>query len=94
MLYETETGSIYEVDEANKRIRRLTGKGNPTPRMGLDGEWREYHDLNLNSHGGLSITWVIDQVEDENGNYGSCFRTTQTSSVIRTQKTFAAGLAS
>lgn len=85
MLYETQSGSIYEVDEANKKIRRLSGVNSPTPYVGKDGDWKEYHDLNINVvTGGLSIVWRIDQVEDENGDYGSCFRTTQTSRVVKT----------
>jgi hypothetical protein len=45
MIVRTETGSIYEVDRKNKRVRRLTGEKNPTPRMGKDGEWKTYHDI-------------------------------------------------
>lgn len=45
MLFYTVSGSAYEVDSVNKRIRRLSGKANPTPRQGKDGEWRNYAEL-------------------------------------------------
>lgn len=44
MKFETASGSLYEVDEENKRVRRLIGVQDPTPRQGSDGEWREYLD--------------------------------------------------
>jgi hypothetical protein len=34
--------SSYEVDTANKRVRRLCGVNDPTPSQGKDGEWRAY----------------------------------------------------
>lgn len=42
MKFITESGSTYEVDEENKRVRRLAGKADPTPRQGKDGEWKSY----------------------------------------------------
>lgn len=45
MVIHTQNGSIYEVDRKNKRVRRLSGKGNPTPKLGVDGEWRLYLDI-------------------------------------------------
>jgi len=44
MKFETETGSLYEIDEAANRVRRLIGVKNPTPRQGNDGEWKTYED--------------------------------------------------
>lgn len=44
MIFRTES-STYEVDRAGRRIRRVSGKGPPTPRMGEEGEWRRYSDL-------------------------------------------------
>lgn len=43
MRFTTETGSIYQIDEANKLICRLTGKLPPTERQ-TEG-WREYDSL-------------------------------------------------
>ena len=58
MKIVTETGSTYEIDVANKRIRRLTGKGNPTPRVGKDGKWREYNSIGPVKEGlRLAIVW-------------------------------------
>jgi hypothetical protein len=45
MIFHTFSGSIYEIDETNKQIRRLTGATNPTPRQGKDCEWRKYDSL-------------------------------------------------
>lgn len=45
MKFETETGSLYEVDLESKKIRRLNGKGNPTPRQGQDGQWKKYINI-------------------------------------------------
>ena len=53
--------SIYEVDEQNKRIRRLEGANDPTPNQGEDGVWREYVSLDP-CQGGYLIVW------DEGGN--------------------------
>lgn len=43
--FTTLSGSVYEVDEPNKRIRRTYGTAPPTERQGEDGEWREYLSL-------------------------------------------------
>lgn len=45
MRFITISGSTYEVDQDNKKIRRLKGKADPTPRQGQDGVWREYINL-------------------------------------------------
>ncbi len=42
VYFETVSGSAYELDEANRRIRRLRGAHAPRARQGADGEWREY----------------------------------------------------
>lgn len=41
-IIKTESGSIYELDQANKRIRRIEGMQVPTPRMGSDGTWKTF----------------------------------------------------
>lgn len=38
----TASGSLYEIDQAGSRIRRLSGQGPGTPRVGPDGEWRAF----------------------------------------------------
>jgi hypothetical protein len=44
-MYFSTANSTYEVDRANKRIRRLDGVKTATKRVGVDGEWRTYADL-------------------------------------------------
>ncbi len=55
MIFTTETGSVYEVDETNRRIRRLTGAGKPTERVG-DG-WREYASIGVTVGEESMIIW-------------------------------------
>lgn len=43
--FQTESGSVYELDTANKRVRRIGGVRAPTPRQGADGGWRAYEYL-------------------------------------------------
>lgn len=44
--YLTESGSIYEVDEDNKRMRKLTRNVTPdTTRIPQDGAWRAFEDV-------------------------------------------------
>lgn len=45
MRFITQSGSVYEVDADNKKLRRLTGRTDPTPRLGKDGEWRQYSEI-------------------------------------------------
>lgn len=45
MQFTTKSGSVYEVDQVNKRIRRLIGVKETTDRQGPEGEWRSYKDL-------------------------------------------------
>ena len=42
MIFHTISGSVYECDQDNKRVRRLAGVSDPTPRQGKDGDWRNY----------------------------------------------------
>lgn len=41
----TESGSVYELDEVQRRVRRLSGVTTPTARQSADGEWQEYAKL-------------------------------------------------
>lgn len=45
MKFTTVSGSVYEVNTETKKIRRLNGAEDPTPRMGKDGQWRSYQKL-------------------------------------------------
>jgi hypothetical protein len=42
MTFATMSGSRYELDTEGKRMRRLGGRNEPTPRQGVDGQWRRY----------------------------------------------------
>ena len=42
VTFATESGSLYELDPANRRVRRISGERAPTPRQGTDGEWKTY----------------------------------------------------
>lgn len=44
MTFTTRSGSRYELDAEGRRVRRLGGSTEPTPRQGIDGRWREYVD--------------------------------------------------
>ena len=43
MIFRTEHGSVYEVDEVCRNIRRLSGAR--PPKKGVDGEWQPYVEL-------------------------------------------------
>lgn len=61
MKFITETGSIYEVDESNNKIRRLEGSHDPTPRQGPDGEWKEYLRLSsIQIDKSVIIIWKME----------------------------------
>jgi len=42
MIFQTISGSTYELDLEGKKIRRMEGIIDPTPRQGVDGEWRTF----------------------------------------------------
>jgi hypothetical protein len=42
MIFYTISGSIYEIDENRKQIRRLHGNNEPTSRQGKNGNWKKY----------------------------------------------------
>lgn len=46
MIYKTRSGSVYQVDHEGKRVRRMSGENDPTPRQGVDGEWKSFHHIN------------------------------------------------
>ncbi len=54
-LIQTEN-SNYEIDYPNKRVRRLTSSHAPTPRQGIDGEWREFLAM-YRMEGSLLFVW-------------------------------------
>jgi hypothetical protein len=85
ITFETKSGSIYEVNEEEKKIRRLSGTNQPTERQGQDGEWKVYESLCSSSFGLLKeeepavIVWGFDEL----GNNGSgILKTTVTSPIV------------
>jgi len=55
------SGSHYEWDQGNNRIRRLAGVNDPTSRQGLDGEWRDVYTVIFLAQGqGACIIWKGD----------------------------------
>lgn len=63
MKFTTASGSVYEVNRDSKKIRRLNGAGDPTPRAGKDGEWRSYKEVipdPIKVGSGVAILWGDD----------------------------------
>ncbi len=65
MTFRTESGSVYEMDVENQRVRRLNGPRDPTPRQGPDGEWRGYEKALLLETGKMLFVWRHDIVDGE-----------------------------
>lgn len=54
MIFHTESGSVYELDLRQKRLRRLSGVATPrTP----DGEWREFVACVRMPDGSMLFEW-------------------------------------
>jgi len=84
VVFETITGSTYEVDEIEKKIRRVSGKRPAQPRQGEDGEWKPYEattEIAVGRH--VVIQWPAGTPLHEGSPYGAkpC---TITSTVVRT----------
>lgn len=59
MKFTTYSGSIYQVDDANKRIRRMHGVKPPTERQGND--WKTYASISAIEVGKpVLIVWGSD----------------------------------
>lgn len=60
MKFFTETGSIYQIDTANKKIRRLSGTRPATSRIG-ENEWKKYLSIaDLSLDRSAIIVWGDD----------------------------------
>lgn len=65
MKFETQTGSLYEVDFDKKMIRRLAGLFPAQPRQGEDGVWKAYLDIEGPIVGqGCLIMWPLTERSD------------------------------
>lgn len=73
LLVHTEN-STYEIDRDGRRIRRIEGANEPTPRFSEDGLWHDYAEL---SHlevdrvfhiswldGGMTLMSTVLDIED------------------------------
>jgi len=52
----TTVNSVYQINEADHTIRRLSSVNDPTPRQGKDGDWQAYESIQPHL-GGLLIVW-------------------------------------
>lgn len=60
----TQSGSVYEVDETNMKARRVTGVRSPTFRFSEDGRWRTYEELFLNQGESMVVVWEFGVGDD------------------------------
>jgi len=77
MLFQTESGSLYQVDTEGKRIRRIVGS-TPTTRIG-HGDWRHYasiHPEEIIIGAPVLIVWGVDPNDPQR------LQTTLTSHVV------------
>ena len=42
ITFTTETGSVYQLDQAQMWVRRMTGTHPPTANQRTDGDWQHY----------------------------------------------------
>ena len=77
MKFTTQSGSVYEVNQTDKQIRRVSGSKKPTLRQGQDGDWKSYSTLSPIKVGQpVVIVWAI-----VDGTSETVFKTTFTSDV-------------
>jgi len=73
----TTANSVYQINEADHMIRRVSGTADPTPRQGTDGAWQEYSTIaplldglmivwGINPNGTAKATWTSKVMEDTN----------------------------
>lgn len=79
----TTANSVYEVDYGAKRVRRIVGMNEPTPRQGDDGAWKEFVSCQ-DSGNGLLIRWL-------GVNTSGSYPGTWTSKVVQTEEIEDAG---
>lgn len=63
-IVKTEN-SVYEINTAECKVRRLVGVNDPTPRQGEDGVWKWYEDLMPSTPElgyPLCIVWSVDDM--------------------------------
>jgi len=65
LIFKTATGSLYEIDQENKKFRRLSGILDPTLRVGKDGAWKEYRSLLPDVPTIDSVLMIVWRVTDD-----------------------------
>ena len=78
MKFTTRSGSVYEVDTNEKRIRRLNGSIN-------DGDWKAYDILlpdPLEVGSSATIMWASDAPLPEDTKHTVAIPTTTTSTIV------------
>ena len=79
VLTVTTVNSVYQINEADHMVRRVSGVNDPTPRQGVDGAWQEYLSITpyfdgllivwcYRSDGSAKCTWTSKVVGDTSGN--------------------------
>lgn len=78
LRFTTISGSIYELDDDAKRIRRVIGI-TPQTRVGPDGQWKEFLSTTQPMPGqSVIIIWAIEMVD------GQPIAKTTTTSIVAT----------
>lgn len=83
MKFNTLSGSIYELDQNQKRIRRLSGNKPATGRQGDD--WRTYSCIfpeTVEVGKALMIFWVKEETPVLKGSPADALPATQTNIVV------------
>lgn len=66
MIFKTISGSLYEIDQASKKIRRLSGFNQATARQGQDGDWKPYDRISQLEVGiPLFVVWEVTNGQGE-----------------------------
>jgi len=85
MKFKTKSGSSYELDLWNRRVRRLEGKEAATFRQGNDGEWKSYVSISVprigsttlmvwNDNGHATATSAVTEIYEETDSDKSFFK--------------------
>lgn len=45
LKFKTKSGSLYQLDAKNKKIRRLSGEHPPVSKLAFDEAWQDYVDI-------------------------------------------------
>lgn len=83
MKFNTLSGSVYELDQNQKRIRRVSGNNRPTERQGDD--WRSYSCIfpeAVEVGKSLMIFWIKEETPVLEGSPDFAIPATQTSVVM------------